>query len=151
MHYAAVTENTLYEQWKNTEDLDLFKVNIKDGVLEKIDTKENENIVRYEYVRKNLDAVKVPFGVCFKSSKLACEQQINHCLICADFCTTLENLYEYNNEIIRVKEQIEISKKCGRKIWQEKNEEYLKVLNEMVKKIVVQKIVHKNANSREEN
>jgi site-specific recombinase XerD len=150
IYYATVSENALYEKWKATEDLDLFKVNLEDTTLEKIDTKENENIIRYEYVRKNLDAVKVPFGVCFKSSKLACEQQINHCLICADFCTTLENLDEYNDEIIRVKDQIEISKKCGRKIWQEKNEKYLEVLNQMVIKIKEQKVVHKNAGSREE-
>lgn len=113
--------------------------------------RENEEVVRYEYVRKNLDAVKVPFGVCFKPSKLPCKQQINQCLTCASFCTTTENLNEYKEEIKRVEEQIKISKECGRTLWQEKNEEYLKLLNDMVTKIKENHIVHKNGNSREEN
>ena len=148
IHYATVTENTLYEQWKNTEDLNLFKVD--DNKKKKIDTKEDEETVRYEYVRKNLDAVKVPFGVCFKPSKIPCKQQINQCLSCASFCTTKENLQEYEEEIARVEEQIKISEKCGRTLWKEKNEEYLKLLKDMVCKIKENHIVHKNGSSREE-
>ena len=149
IHYATVTENTLYEQWKNTEDLNLFKVD--DNKKQKINTKEDEETVRYEYVRKNLDAVKVPFGVCFKTSKLPCKQQINQCLTCASFCTTDENLQEYKEEIARVEEQIKISEKCGRTLWKEKNEEYLKLLKDMVSVIKEKHIVHKNGSSREEN
>ena len=149
VHYATVTENTLYEQWKNTEDLNLFRID-DNNKMQKIDTEEDENLVRYEYVRKNLDAVKVPFGVCFKPSKLPCKQQINQCLTCASFCTTTENLQEYKEEIVRVQEQIKISKDCGRTLWQEKNEEYLQLLKDMVAKIGESHIVHKNGNSREE-
>lgn len=150
IHYATVSENTIYEQWKDTEALNLFKINNDIRSLEKVDIKEDENIIKYEYVRKNLDAVKVPFGVCFKPSKIPCKQQINQCLTCASFCTTTENLKEYKEEIIRVEEQIKISKECGRMLWQEKNEEYLKLLKEMVVKIEERHIVHKNGNSREE-
>ena len=149
VHYATVTENTLYEQWKNTEDLNLFKVD-DNNKKQKINTKENEALVRYEYVRKNLDAVRVPFGICFKPSKLPCKQQINQCLTCASFCTTTENLQEYKEEIKRVQEQIKISRECGRTLWQEKNEEYLKLLNDMVTKIEANHVVHKNGNLREE-
>ena len=70
-----------------------------------------ENLIRYEYVKKNLDAVRVPFGVCFKASKVPCKQQMNHCLTCASFCTTTENIPEYEEEIEKVKNQIEISDK----------------------------------------
>lgn len=150
IHYAVVTENTLYNKWKETENLDLFKLNESTSSLEKIDINVEEETVRYEYVRKNLDAVKVPFGVCFKLSKLPCKHQINQCLTCASFCTTTENLKEYKEEIKRVEEQIKISKECGRTLWQEKNEEYLKLLKDMVTKIEVHHIVHKNGNSREE-
>jgi len=71
VHYATVTENTLYEKWKNTEDLDLFRVNTETNNLEQVDlsSDDGENLIRYEYVKKNLDAVRVPFGVCFKPSK----------------------------------------------------------------------------------
>lgn len=149
IHYATVTENTLYEQWKNTEDLNLFKID-EDNKKQKIDTKDEKGLIQYEFVRKNLDAVKVPFGVCFKPSKLPCKQQINQCLTCASFCTTTKNLQEYKDEIKRVEEQIKISKECRRTLWQEKNEEYLKVLQDMAAKIEENNIVHKNGNSREE-
>ena len=42
LHYAKVSENKLYEKWKETEELGLLNV------------------------KANLDAVKVPFGICFK-------------------------------------------------------------------------------------
>ncbi len=82
VHYATVTENTLYEKWKNTGDLDLFRVNTETNNLEQVDlsSDDGENLIRYEYVKKNLDAVRVSFGVCFKPSKTPCKQQMNHCL-----------------------------------------------------------------------
>lgn len=152
VHYATVSENILYEKWKNTEDLELFKVNTETNELTAIDstTDVGENLVRYEYVKKNLDAVRVPFGVCFKPSKLPCKQQMNHCLTCASFCTTTENIPEYEEEIEKVKSQIEISNRCGRELWAEKNSQYLSVLEETLQKIKEQKLVHKNSKSREE-
>ncbi|MDU7241304.1 tyrosine-type recombinase/integrase [Clostridium sp.] len=152
VHYATVSENILYEKWKNTEDLELFKVNAETNELTAIDatTDVGENFVRYEYVKKNLDAVRVPFGVCFKPSKLPCKQQMNHCLTCASFCTTTENIPEYEEEIEKVKYQIEISNRCGRELWAEKNSQYLSVLEETLQKIKEQKLVHKNGKSREE-
>ncbi|MGL5767785.1 MAG: tyrosine-type recombinase/integrase, partial [Sarcina sp.] len=152
VHYATVSENVLYEKWKNTEELELFKVNAETNELIEVDTTTDrgEALVRYEYVKKNLDAVRVPFGVCFKSSKLPCKQQMNHCLNCASFCTTTENIPEYEEEIEKVKSQIQISKRCGRDVWAEKNEMYLDTLEKMLTKVKEQKIVHKNGKSREE-
>lgn len=152
VHYATVTENVLYEKWKNTEDLELFKFDTKTNDLEKIDLNSDagENLIRYEYVKKNLDAVRVPFGVCFKASKLPCKQQMNHCLTCASFCTTTENIPEYEEEIDHVKKQIDISERCGRELWAEKNKTYLKLLEDTLTRIKEHKIIHKNGKSREE-
>lgn len=152
IHYATVTENTLYEKWKNTEDLDLFRINTKTHKLEQVDlsSDDGENLIRYEYVKKNLDAVRVPFGICFKPSKLPCKQQMNFCLTCGSFCTTIENIPEYKEEIDKVKKQIEVSERCGRELWAEKNKQYLKLLEKTLKKVKEQKIVHKNGKSREE-
>ncbi|GEM_PF-525308 len=153
VHYATVTENTLYEKWKNTEDLDLFRVNTETHELKQVDlnSDDGENLIRYEYVKKNLDAVRVPFGVCFKPSKLPCKQQMNHCLTCASFCTTVENIPEYEEEIDHVKKQIEVSERCGRELWAEKNKGYLELLEKTLQTVKEQKIVHKNGNSREDN
>ncbi len=152
VHYATVTENVLYEKWKNTEDLELFKVDTNTNNLEKVDLSSDtgENLIRYEYVKKNLDAVRVPFGVCFKASKLPCKQQMNHCLTCASFCTTTENIPEYEEEIEHVKKQIDISQRCGRELWAEKNKTYLKLLEDTLLQVKEQKIIHKNGKSREE-
>ncbi|NFE75525.1 integrase [Clostridium botulinum] len=152
VHYATVSENVLYEKWKNTEELELFKVNAETNELTAIDTTTDvgENLVRYEYVKKNLDAVRVPFGVCFKPSKLPCKQQMNHCLTCASFCTTTENITEYEEEIEKVKSQIEISNRCGRELWAEKNNQYLSILEQTLQRIKEQKLVHKNGKSRED-
>lgn len=152
VHYATISENVLYEKWKDTEDLELFKVDTTNNELIEVDTSstEGENLIRYEYVKKNLDAVRVPFGVCFKASKLPCKQQMNHCLTCASFCTTVENIPEYEEEIEKVKQQIEISNRCGRELWAEKNSQYLRVLEETLQKIKEQKLVHKNGKSRED-
>ncbi|WP_346917572.1 tyrosine-type recombinase/integrase [Clostridium sp.] len=152
VHYATVSENTLYEKWKDTEDLELFKVNTETNELIEVDTSTDagENLIRYEYVKKNLDAVRVPFGVCFKPSKLPCKQQMNHCLTCASFCTTTENIPEYEEEIQKVKYQIEISDKFGRELWAEKNTGYLELLEKTLGKIREYKLVHKNDKSRED-
>lgn len=152
VHYATVSENTLYEKWKATEDLDLFKLNVETDNLERIDLKsdDGENLIRYEYVKKNLDAVKVPFGICFKPSKVPCKQQMNFCLTCASFCTTTKNIPEFEEEIERVKKQIQISNRCGRKLWVEKNKQYLDVLEKTLERVKEQNIIHKNSKSREE-
>jgi integrase len=152
VHYATVTENTLYEKWKNTEDLDLFKVDTKTNELEKVDlnSDEGENFIRYEYVKRNLDAVRVPFGVCFKPDKFICKQQMNHCLNCGSFCTTVENIPEYEEEIEHVKKQIDISERCGRELWTEKNKTYLRLLEDTLQRVREQKLIHKNGKSREE-
>ncbi|MBB6625662.1 tyrosine-type recombinase/integrase [Clostridium gasigenes] len=152
VHYATVSENMLYEKWKDTEDLELFKVNTETNELVEVDTSTDagENLVRYEYVKKNLDAVRVPFGVCFKASKIPCKQQMNHCLTCASFCTTTENIPEYEEEIQKVKSQIEISDKFGRELWAEKNKGYLELLEKTLDKVIEHKLVHKNAKSRED-
>lgn len=152
IHYATVTENTLYEKWKHTEDLDLFRVNPSTREIQQVDinSEDGENLVRYEYVKKNLDAVRVPFGVCFKPSKMLCKQQMSHCLTCASFCTTIENVSEYEEEIEKVRKQIEISDRCGRELWADKNRTYLKLLEELLERVKQQKIVHKNNASRED-
>ena len=152
VHYAMVSENVLYEKWKSTEDLDLFRVNVETHEIQQVvlDSEDRENLVRYEYVKKNLDAVKVPFGVCFKASKLPCKQQMNHCLTCASFCTTIEKISEYEEEIEQVKKQIKISERCGRELWAEKNKGYLELLEKTLEKIREQKLVHKNGKSRED-
>jgi len=75
---------------------------------------------------------------------------MNFCLTCASFCTTTENIHEYEEEINKVKKQIEVSERCGRELWADKNRKYLELLENTLDKVKTQKIVHKNGKSREE-
>ena len=147
LHYAKVSENKLYEKWKETEELGLLTIKAK-----RPDDKQNtvKKTVDYEKVKANLDAVKVPFGTCFKPSKLGCKNQINHCLECGSFCSCEDDIPEYEAEIERIKEKIHIGEEIGRSDWVIKNREYLDVLDRMVSRIRAEKVVHKNGATRED-
>lgn len=146
LHYAKVSENMLYRKWKETEKLNLLHL---DSTPPKTHMEKQEGI-RYEFIRKNLDAVRVPFGMCFKPTKLPCRQQMGHCLDCANFCTGRENISEYEKEIERVREQLNISKTLGRVEWEEKNRNYLEVLEKMLVRIHKEGLIHKNGSHRED-
>ena len=147
LHYAKVSENVLYEKWKETEALGIL--HLASNPPGQISESAGADTVCYEHVRKGLDAVRVPFGVCFKPAKLACRTQLKHCLECASFCSTRENEIEYREEIKRVGAQIAIGKRIGRQEWVDKNQEYLDLLLKMVERIRREGIVHKNGSLRE--
>ena len=146
LHYAKVTENMLYRKWKETEKLNLLHLESTPPNA----NKEKQEEIRYEFIRNNLDAVRVPFGVCFKPAKLPCRQQINQCLDCANFCTSRDNIPEYEKEIERVREQLKISKTLVRTEWEEKNRNYLEILEKMLARIQKEGLIHKNGSHREE-
>ena len=145
LHYAKVTEDTLYQRWKNTERLDLFKP----AALPPRRTMDQEDEVHYEKVRPNLDAVRVPFGVCFKPSKAGCRRQTEQCMECPSFCSTRENLDEYVSEMERVRSMIRIGETLGREEWVHKNQEYLDRLIRTHDELEKKGIIHKSGSMRE--
>ena len=145
LHYSKVSEDMLYKKWNETEKLNLFKPNVAPPDPDY----QNTEGINFERIRKNLDSVRVPFGICFKPSKIACRQQMNMCIECPSFCTTKDDLPGYDAEIKRVKEQILLSEKCNRKDWVNKNTEYLSRLEKMKKRILSEGTVHKNGKLRE--
>ena len=106
-------------------------------------------MVRYEKVRPGLDAVRVPFGVCFKPSKAGCRRQTEQCMECPSFCSTSENLDEYAAEIEKARSMIRIGQTLGREEWVKKNQEYLERLIRMQKELADKGIVHKSGPMRE--
>ena len=148
LHYAKVSENVLYNKWKETEELGIL--HLDGNPPGPTPRSAGTDTVCYERVRKGLDAVRVPFGVCFKPAKLACRTQLKHCLECASFCSTRENESEYREEIKRVGVQIAIGKRIGRQEWVDKNQEYLDLLLRMVERIRQEGLVHKNGALRED-
>lgn len=146
LHYSKVSEDMLYKKWRETEKLDLFKPDTPPPNPKQ----QNKEELHYELVRKNLDAVKVPFGVCFKPSKIGCKSQMKMCLECGSFCSTKDDLSAYEAEMKRVSELMEMSRKLGREEWSEKNRKYLETLKSMREKILQEGLVHKNSKLREE-
>lgn len=146
LHYSKVSEDMLYKKWHETEKLDLFKPDVAPPDPNYQKTED----IHFERIRKNLDAVRVPFGICFKPAKIACKQQMNMCIECSSFCTTKNDLPEYEAEIKRVKEQIRIGEAYGREDWINKNTEYLLRLEQMRGRILSEGIIHKNGKIREE-
>lgn len=146
LHYAKVSENVLYGKWRDTEKLDLLHLDAKPPRKKAVLDKG----LHYDLVKKNLDAVKVPLGMCFKPSKLNCRHQANSCLECANFCSSGDDISEYEAQIEGVKKLLELSKRLGRDDWAEKNREYLEILEKMLFRIQAEGIVHKNGNLREE-
>lgn len=146
LHYSKVSEDMLYKKWNETEKLNLFKPDVAPPDPDYQNTED----IHFERIRKNLDAVKVPFGICFKPAKIACKQQMNMCIECPSFCTTKEDLPEYEAEIKRVRDQIRIGEACGREDWVNKNTEYLKNLEKMRERILSEGTIHKNGKLREE-
>lgn len=145
LHYAKVTEDTLYQKWKDTECLALFKPSVPPPGR----AVDQEEMVHYEKVRPGLDAVRVPFGVCFKPSKAGCRRQTEQCMECASFCSTRENLDEYASEIERVSSMIRMGQTLGRDEWVRKNQEYLDRLIRMHDNLDKKGIIHKSGSMRE--
>ena len=148
LHYAKVSDNVVYKKWKDTEALGILHLAANPPATTQTTTPARA--VSYEHVRKGLDAVRVPFGVCFKPSKLPCKTQLKHCLECASFCSTCENEIEYREEIKRVGAQIALGKRLSRPEWVDKNQEYLNLLMAMAGRIRQEGIVHKNGALRED-
>lgn len=146
LHYSKVSSDMLYKKWSETEKLDLFR---PETAPPNKNYQHTEDIC-YENVRKNLDAVRVPFGTCFKPSKIGCKSQTQMCLECASFCSTKEDLPAYETEIKRVKAMISIAEKTERNDWIEKNNQYLENLIKMRDRILQEGIVHKNGKLRED-
>ena len=110
---------------------------------------DQEDMIHYEKVSPNLDAVRVPFGICFKPSKAGCRRQTEQCMECPSFCSTKENLDEYSSEIEKVSAMIRISQTLGRDEWVHKNQEYLDRLIQMHDELEKKGIIHKSGSMRE--
>ncbi len=109
--YAKVLDTTLRKSWEQAVKNGLFKIT-SSGQLKQIDISgiENEDLIEWEYIRYNLDAVRMPLGFCMKPKKQDCFTQLNPCLTCRNLCTTPDFLPQYEHEIQETKLLIERGK-----------------------------------------
>lgn len=130
--YAKVLDTTLRKSWEQAVKNGLFRVTVS-GQLKQIDISdiENEDLIEWEYIRYNLDAVRMPLGFCMKPKKQECFTQLNPCLTCGNLCTTPDFLPQYELEIQETKVLIERGKEQGRDMWVEKNTHLLQQYEEI--------------------
>jgi len=122
--YAKILDNTLRQSWEEATKQGLFRIehSSKKPVKIELSDIENEDVIEWEYIRYNLDAVKMELGYCMKPIKQPCPTQANPCLSCRSFCTTPEFIPKYENEIREAKAIIERGIRLERAAWVEKNQ-----------------------------
>jgi integrase len=131
--YAKVLDTTLRKSWEHAVENGLFRIT-NEGRIRKIDISAivDEDLIEWEYIRHNLDAVRMPLGFCMKPKKQNCFTQLNPCLTCRNLCTTPDFLPQYEIEIQETKALIERGKAQGREIWVEKNRHLLERYEEVI-------------------
>lgn len=142
--YAQILDTTMRKSWEEATKQGLFKID-ESGKPKKIDLSDmkNEDIIEWEYIRHNLDAVRMPLGYCMKSKKQGCHTQLNPCFTCRSFCTTPEFITQFELEIQETKALIERGKTQGRTVWVEKNQLVLERYEEVLAVLKNGKIHHK--------
>ena len=122
LRYARILDTTMQTSWETATKQGLFRIN-ESGKPTKIDITgiENEDLVEWEYIRSNLDAVRMPLGYCMKPKKQECHTQLIPCLTCRNLCTTPDFIPQYELEMQETKAMIERGKDQGRSSWIEKN------------------------------
>lgn len=148
LRYAKILDTTMRKSWEEATKNGIFRINSEGQpiMINPYDI-QNQDLIEWEYIRSNLDAVRVPLGFCFKSSKNDCKHQINPCLTCRNFCTTQSEITEFEMEIRETKEQINRGKAQGRKMWVEKNQSYLDRL-EIILNVLKEGKIHHQAGKK---
>lgn len=124
--YARILDTTMRKSWEEATKQGLFRID-ETGTIKKVDISaiQDEDVIEWEYIRHNLDAVRMPLGYCMKPRKQECHSQLNPCLTCRNLCTTPEFIPQYELEIQETKAVIERGKAQNRSVWVEKNQALL--------------------------
>lgn len=143
LHYAKLLDNTMRKSWEDATKDGLFKLD-STGNASKVDISniEDEDIIEWEWIKHNLDAVRMPLGYCMKPNKMECATQLNPCLTCRSLYTTPEFIPSFKQEIQQTKEIISKGKSQNRTFWVEKNKLLLDKLTSVLTVLESGKIKH---------
>ncbi|PNK43746.1 recombinase XerD [Bacillus thuringiensis] len=132
--YAKIADDTLRREWEKAQKKKgpLLRVNLDNGQVNEMAM--DEDLIHWEYIRSNIEAIRVPLGFCLASKKEGCPYVVTPCLTCPNFCTTPDNLCDFEREIRRVEEHIQMTQNYP--IYNEKTKEQLdnliKIRNQLV-------------------
>ncbi|PEU13473.1 site-specific integrase [Bacillus sp. AFS019443] len=121
--YAKIADNTLRREWEKAQKKKgpLLRVNLDNGQVNEMAM--DEDLIHWEYMRSNIEAVRVPLGFCLASKKEGCPYVVTPCLTCPNFCTSPDNLPDFEREIQYVEEHIQMTQNYP--IYNEKTKEQL--------------------------
>ena len=144
LRYAKILDTTMRKSWEEATKRGLFRVD-EAGKVRSIDISDiqNEDLIEWEYIRHNLDAVRMPLGYCMKPKKQECHTQLNPCLTCRNLCTTPDFIPQYELEIQETKALIDRGRAQGRDVWVEKNQNLLARYEEILNVLKDGKVHHK--------
>lgn len=142
--YAKILDTTMRKSWEEAVKNGVFRLDSTGKPIKvNLSELENEDQIEWEYIRSNLDAVKIPLGYCFKSKKVDCRQQLNPCLVCSSFCTVPEFLPQFEMEMAEVRQVIDRAIAQGQSVWVEKNQALLERYQAIVNVLEEGKIHHR--------
>ena len=143
LHYAKILDNTMRKSWEEATKDGMFKLDGTGKALKvELSDISDEDIIEWEWIKHNLDAVRMPLGYCMKPNKMECATQLNPCLTCRSLCTTPEFIPAFEQEIYQTKEIINKGKSQNRTFWVEKNELLLNKLESVLSVLKGGKIKH---------
>lgn len=72
LNYARILDTTMRKAWEEMVNNGVFRLDSTGKPMKvRIDDLADDDQIEWEYIRSNLDAVKIPLGYCFKSKKVA--------------------------------------------------------------------------------
>lgn len=124
--YARILDTTMRKEWEQAFAKGAVRID-PEGQPKVVSTEQlgNEQEIEWEYIRRNLDAVRLADGYCFKPKKATCPTQDSPCYTCRHFCTTPDFLPQFDKQERELHELIELGEKAGSEIWVERNTQKL--------------------------
>ena len=142
--YAQIHDRTLRKEWEKATSNGAIRLNQGGKIIStSIEKQANENGLELEWLRHNLDSIRLDHGFCIKSPKNNCdflEQTLEPPCIknnCRSFHVDGTFLDFYNDQILKMESDIEIYQKSGRnrsiEIIQPKLKKYKEIRDGIIK------------------
>ena len=142
--YAQIHDTTLRNEWEKASNNGAVRLQSGGKIIAtSIEQQAVENGLELEWIRHNLDSVRLDHGFCIKSPKNNCdylEQTLEPPCIknsCRSFHVDQTFLDFYNEQIMKIESDIEVYQKSGRnrsiEIIQPKLKKYKEIRDEITK------------------
>jgi len=124
--YAKLLDSTIRKEWEQAFAKGAVRIDAQ-GQPKVVSTEQlgSEQEIEWEHIRRNLDAVRLADGYCFKPKKANCPTQDSPCYTCRHFCTTPDFLPQFEKQERELHELIALGEKAGSEIWVERNTQKL--------------------------